>query len=345
MLLPTDHEQGQPNVFARWKLPALPLTISLDPVSIITLFLDDAEKDLVNRSGDLTWLCCFGLFANPTTAWIEYGTLPPGHGVRYYNPRLHFTSTIEVAHVNGYVTKLADGRENAGLTVRLHPQRAPTLPSAEWLIIRPLTLVAIAVVVAMSCDYIAMAALLSIVLGQAIVIAVTIRDRTKLTKSNASETIESNVFFLANNVTVIVKGPSSLFVQACSSREYRKMERPTIVQVVATLMFMMGVLLIGIAGLNTKVAYLIGHVVQAVLIALLSKQPLKSRTMNSVWWEVHEPRIQSIQRRRDAFLWACEQTTRDAEWLKLCNLADAASIEFIQAHLNASSGILLSDMN
>jgi hypothetical protein len=122
------------------------------------------------------------------------------------------------------------------------------------------------------------------------------------------------------------------------------MERSTIVPVVATLMFMMGVLLIGIAELNAKVAYLVGHVVQAVLIALLSKYPLKSRTINSIWWEVHEPRIQSIQGRRDAFLWACKQTTRDSEWMKLCNLADTASIAFIQAHLNAPSGLLPSNM-
>ena len=334
MLLPIELQGAQAHSPARrWQLPELPLSISLDPVSLITLFLDDAEKDLMHRSGDMTWLCCFGLFANPTTAWIEYGTLPPGHGVRYYNPLRSLTSTIEVTHVNSFVTKLAGALENTALTVKLVHRHAPTVASAEWLIVRPFILSAIVIVVAMSWDYIAMAALISILVGQTIVVAVTIRDTTKPV-INTSEPIDKNVFFLANNVTVIIEAPAPLFIKACSSKEYKKMERPTITQVFATLFFMMGVLLIGIAGLNAKVAYLVGHVVQAVLIALLSRRPLKSRTLNSVWWAIKEPpTAKSIKRRRDAFLWACENTTKDIEWLKAFNLADPDTLEFVRAQL------------
>jgi hypothetical protein len=340
MLLPAELKREQAYALGRrWKLPELPLSISLDPISLITLFLDDAEKDLMYRSGDMTWLCCFGLFANPTTAWIEYGTLPPGYGVRYYNPLRGLTSTIEVAHVNRFVTKLAGGLENAGLIVKLLPRRASTVSSPEWVIVRPFILVAIVVVVAMSSDYIAMTALISILVGQTIVVAVTIRDRTKFVNSCTSEPMDSNVIFLANNVTVIVKSPAPMFIKACSSKEYKKMERPTVFQVFATLMFMIGILLIGIAGINAKVAYLVGHVVQAVLIALLNKRPLKSRTLNSVWWEINKPLSgRSIKRRRDAYVWACENTTGDVEWLKAFNLADPDTLEFIQAHLGASNG-------
>ena len=341
MLLPTELKREQAYAFGRrWQLPELPLSISLDPVSLITLFLDDAEKDLMHRSGDMTWLCCFGLFANPTTAWIEYGTLPPGHGVRYYNPLRGLTSTVEVTHVNSFIAKLAGGLENAALIAKLDPQRVSTVGSAEWLIVRPFILVAIVIVVAISWDYVAMAALISILVGQTIVVAITIRDRTKFVNSNPSEPMDNNVFFLANNVTVIVEAPASVFIKACSSKEYNKMERPTIIQVFATLMFMMGVLLIGIAGLNAKVAYLVGHVVQAVLIALLSKRPLRSRTLNSVWWEINEPPSgRSIKRRRDAYVWACENTTGDVEWLKAFNLADPDTLEFIRAHLNGSNSL------
>lgn len=343
MLLPAHMGDGQLNVLVpRWKLPELPLSISLDPVSLVTLFFDDAEKDLMHRSSDMTWLCCFGLFANPNTAWIEYGTLPPGHGVRYYNPQRGLTSTVEVAHVNSYIAKLADGRQDIGLIVRLTPQHPSVEDStAEWIIIRPLILLAIIIVVGMSRDYVAMGAVISILVGQTLAVGHTIKDRTEPFQVNASDPIESNIFFLANNVIVIAESPSTLFVKACSSREYRKMERPTLVQVFATLFFMIGILLIGMAGLNTKTVYLTGHVIQAVLIGLLSRRPLKSRTLNSVRWEVYESTTPgSLKRRRDAFLWACERTTRDIEWLRLGNLADRESLQFVQDHLAPSKGVI-----
>jgi hypothetical protein len=113
------------------------------------------------------------------------------------------------------------------------------------------------------------------------------------------------------------------------------------IQVFATLLFMIGILLIGIAELNTKGAYPVGHVIQAVLIALLSKRPTKSRTLNSVQWEVYESTTpRSLKRRRDALLCTCEHTARDIEWLKLCNLADEESLKFVKAHLDPSSGFL-----
>jgi hypothetical protein len=341
MFLPPIMEDGRSTIlFPRWKLADLPLSISLDPVSLITLFLDDAEKDLMHRSSDMTWVCCFGLFANPTTAWIEYGTLPPGQGLRYYNPQRGLTSTIEIGQVNSCVAQFADGRRDAGLIVRLTHQRPSIYDStAEWLIIRPLILLGIVIVVGMSQDYIAMTAIISILMGQTLVVACTIKDRTTVFNVPAYDPIERNVFLLANNVTVIVESPSTLFVKACSSRGYKKMERPTMTQVLATQFFMIGVLLVGVAGLNSKIAYLVGHIVQAVLIALLNKRALKSRTLNSLRWEVYQSTTRgSIKRRREALLWASEHTSGNAEWLKLFNLADEESLAFIQTHQDSSRG-------
>jgi hypothetical protein len=161
-----------------WKLPEINTNVSLDPVSLITLFFDDAEKDLVRRSGDLTLLSCLGLFVNPTTAWSEYGSLYPGQGVRYYNPRRQLTSTVEVTQVHNYITKLADDRENTGIIITLYPRRRCIIPTVEWLLIRPLILFSIIFIAAASLDYIALGAIGALLIGQAMVVICTVRDGT-----------------------------------------------------------------------------------------------------------------------------------------------------------------------
>src|SRR5579862_3125536 len=67
-LLDTSASATRNSISKRWKLPAINSTISLDPVSLVTLFFDAAEKALIERSGDLTVTACVGLFVNPTTA-------------------------------------------------------------------------------------------------------------------------------------------------------------------------------------------------------------------------------------------------------------------------------------
>jgi len=321
------------NLSRRWKLEEVPLNISLDPISLITLFLDDAEKDLMYRSGDLTWLCCFGLFANPETAWIEYGGLAPGDGVRYYNPERMLTSTVEVRHVSDYVNRLAEGRQDTSLMVKLVRNRSRFGPmSIEWLAIRPLILLGIIIVAAISWDFLAISAIASILVGQGLVIRRSIADRTEINDDEVTGSMEHNVFFLANNVTVMVESPSRLFVKACSTRDYKKMEKPIMTKVFATLLFMMGVLLIGIAGLNSKIAYLTGHVLQAVFIAVRGRRPVQSQILNSVRWEICEG-TQRVHRRRDAYLWACKKTTRGLEWLSTWNLVDFETLDYVKHNM------------
>jgi hypothetical protein len=89
-------------------------------------------------------------------------------------------------------------------------------------------------------------------------IARSIRHRSEIGLLD-TRALESNVFFLANNVTLVVKSPSPVFIKACASQEYAKVERPTMVLVVSTLFFLMGV---GEAELNAKTAYHVGHGIQ-----------------------------------------------------------------------------------
>src|SRR5208282_5773439 len=154
----------------RWTLPAIQSTISLDPVSLITLFFDASEKELMRRSGDMSLLSCFGLFANPTTAWSEYGILYPGQGVRYYNPNLGLQSTVEVAQVHNYITLLARGRNNMGLVVQLKPKTGRRRASLEWMVIRPLLLIVMIIVALMSLDYVALGGVAALFAGQSLVV-------------------------------------------------------------------------------------------------------------------------------------------------------------------------------
>ena len=91
--------------------------LSFNPVSLITLFFDSAEKDIVARSGDLNLLSWFGLFVNPSTVCCDYGTMYPDQGLRHYVPDAMLTSTIEVAQVHEFLLRLAGGRKNCGIII------------------------------------------------------------------------------------------------------------------------------------------------------------------------------------------------------------------------------------
>ena len=321
----------------RWILPELQSTISLDPVSLITLFLDAPEKELIHRSGDLTVLSCLGLFANPTTAWGEYGTLYPGQGVRYYNPERCLTSTIEVAQVHNYLTRLANGYKDIGIVVDLSLKKKSCSMSFEWVIIRPFVLVGMVFVAAASRDFLGLGALGALLFGQAIVVTKTIIDGNS--KIVEDTTKESNIFFLANNVTIIVKSHGELFIHACSSLQYKKIERPVSFEVCSTVLFMAGVLLVGIADLNFKVAYLAGHAIQAILLAFCSSRVLGTQTLNRVNWHV-KPVI-ALKRRRDAYVWATRETSGNTDWLRLWNLANGELLHWIQDQLGHPALVLL----
>ena len=294
-------EQSIDSKAKRWKIPEISSTVSLDPVSLITMFFDAPEKELIKRSGDMSRFCCFGLFVNPTTAWVEYGTLYPYEGVRYYNPKRSLTSTVEVAQVHNYVIRLANRRQNCGIIVQLSPRKSRTPPSLEWLVIRPLTLAVIIFIAAASADFKALGALAALIVGQAIVVIQTVKHGTPKVIDDHS-TLEQNVFFLANNVTLLVQSDGSLFKETCSNLKYKKAEKPVTVEILSTLIFMTGILLMGTAGLNSKIVYLVGHAFQAVMLALYSRVVLDTRTVNHVTWEVKKHLTRRLERRRDAYV-------------------------------------------
>jgi len=192
-------------------------------------------------------------------------------------------------------------------------------------------------ITAASRDFIGLGALAALLLGQAIVVTKSIVDgKSKVANSTSKE---SNVFFLANNVTAIVKSHGDLFVRACSSLGYKKIERPVSFEVCSTVLFMAGVLLVGIADLNFKVACLVGHAVQAILLALCSRRVLGTQTLNRVNWHV-KPIIE-LKRRRDAYLWATKETSGNTDWLSLWHLANPELVQWIQDQLGRPAQVLL----
>ena len=112
--------------------------LSFDPASLITLFFDSGEKDLVARSGDLNLLSWFDLFVNPSTVWCEYGAMYPDQGLRYYVPDSIFTSTIEVIPVHEFLLRLGPGRKNCGIITafdcnrRVNSPRGKARPGCGW---------------------------------------------------------------------------------------------------------------------------------------------------------------------------------------------------------------------
>jgi hypothetical protein len=207
------------NDTSRW-VSELNSKISLDPVSLITLFFDSAEKDLLDRTGDMTLLSCFGLFVHPRTVWNEYVMLHPSAGLTYYNPEKVITSTVEVRQVNAYLTALASKHRDCGIVVRVKPLDKkcwwPNTPTREWLVFRPCCL-AILVCIAIICrDAMAVGAVGALLIGQSIAIVKSVYDGQVIEQGDSREE-QTNIFFLANRVTAAVKCKGGLFYRSMSS--------------------------------------------------------------------------------------------------------------------------------
>jgi hypothetical protein len=161
-------------------LKELQTAVSLDPISLITLFFDSAEKDLLDRTGDMTLVSCIGLFVNPSTTWYHYHPPHALSGLRYYNPKAKITSIIEVLQVNSFLVALAAPLRETGVVVWVKPipRRLwwPQTFSFEWMVIRPLSLVLLLCVAGLSRDLLAIAAIGTLLLGQSIAIFKTVKD-------------------------------------------------------------------------------------------------------------------------------------------------------------------------
>jgi len=320
--------------------------LSFDPISLITLFFDSAEKDLVARSGDLNILSWFGLFVNPTTVWCEYGAMYPDQGLRYYLPDQMLTSTVEVAQVHDFLLRLARGRRNCGIVIKLKPSsQSSSWKASPWVwSVRPILPCVLLIMAGASLDFWAFGAIGCLLVGQTLGIARTRMDgwRQKRDSPNGhqeqatasadnkqaaasadtehytalADTEQKTAFFLANNVTIVVQSHGNLFKQAVSSIDCEKLEKPVVVEMLTILISMAGVLMVGFSNINFKVTYLIGHALQAVLIALANASKLNGCSVNGVTWQV-EGDEEKLSRRRDAYIWVTMQMkSRQVNWLK-----------------------------
>ena len=124
-------------------LEEIQMSILLDPLSLIILFFNSVEKDLLNWTGDMSLLTCFGLFVNLSTTWYHYHPPHSVSGLRYYNPRNNIASTVKVQQVNLYLIALASSYNNQGVVVQVkpivHKMWWPRQFSLEWVVIWPLT--------------------------------------------------------------------------------------------------------------------------------------------------------------------------------------------------------------
>ena len=333
-------------------LPPIISEFSLDPVSLITLFFDEPEKELLNKSGDLTLLSGFGLFVNPSSLWNEYRILLPGQGLEYYNPGKHIRSTIENQQVNLFLTALGNGYKNRGIIIDLYPltgQRSLWWPKHlgwEWWLLRPLMLFALILIAGLSEDYWGIGAIVALLFGQLIAISISIsdgisslsvksKDEDIRNKDRKDPQLQYNVFFLHNNVTMIIRCPGDLFRRATSHFASRR-DDPVFWKIITTITFLLGILLVGFTTLNFKIAYLTAHAVQAILIALASGRPVdKNVIINRTQWEqTSDPNPKYINRRRVAYVWACQvMGVDDTEWLKDWDLARGPTLDYVNEQL------------
>ncbi|EGO00548.1 hypothetical protein SERLA73DRAFT_178381 [Serpula lacrymans var. lacrymans S7.3] len=294
--------------------------------------------------GDMTLLACFGLFANPTTVWREYSSMHIDQGLRYYNPLKGITSTVEVGQVHQFLVALSKGYTKSGIVVRLKtlPKRQwlPTSFSWEWFIVRPLLLIVMIYVAGVTLDYVAIGALCSLLVGQAIAVVTSIADGP-LTRTEEQTEEQSNVFFMANGVTIIVKAPGQLFIEATSFKVPGKANSPESLRLVSMMFFMGGVLLVGMSGMLFRISYLAGHIIQAGILVLARRRSLRQQTVNRVEWIVETDKVQgSLNCRRDSYVWAVREVRRqpwdDMEWLRIWNLATGETFSYVEQALASS---------
>lgn len=319
-------------------LKEISTSLSLDPLSLITLFFDSAEKDLLDRTGDMSLLTCFGLFVNPSTTWYHYHPPHAVSGLRYYNPRAKITSTIEVQQVNSYLVALASSLKEVGVVVWVKPMQRklwwPTKFSFEWAIIRPCALAILVCVAGLSRDLMALSAIGALLLGQSVAIFKTVNDG-KVRSEGRIQGLQSNVFFMPNNVTLIVKCNGGLFVDAMASARPR---HPTFLRTLTTLIFMGGILLVGFTGIDFKIAYLLVHASQAILLGR-DWIPSKLHAVNGVYWEIDTTSQEPLQRRREAYVWATRVMGVGTQWLKDWDLAAGDTLAYVNKTVAELDGL------
>jgi hypothetical protein len=327
-----------PKVAASAPLHELNTSVNLDPISLITLFFDSAEKDLIDRTGDMTLLACFGLFVNPSTTWYQYTPPHTASGLRYYNPRAHITSMVEVQQVNSYLVSIASELNDCGAVVWVKPLHHkhwwPRAFSLEWMIIRPFALAVLVCIAGLSRDLVAVGAICTLLFGQAIAIVKTVYDG-KVRDQGSSLEEQTNIIFMPNNVTMVVKCHGLVFVKAMSSA---RTHHPGLLRTLTTLIFMGGILLVGLTGINFKIAFLVMHAFQAALLGVAGWQSSKGHVINGALWEIDTTTTMSLKRRREAYVWASKLAGTGTQWLKDWQLAAGETLAWVEGELATERG-------
>jgi hypothetical protein len=137
---------------------------------------------------------------------------------------------------------------------------------------------------------------------------------------------QTNIFFLPENVTFIVKCQGGLFVDAMANARPR---HPSFLRTVTTLIFMGGILLVGLTGVNFKIAYLLVHALQATLLGRDWKSS-KSFIVNGALWEIDETSAMPIHRRREAYVWASKIAGTGTQWLQDWDLAAGDTLAYVE---------------
>lgn len=277
----------------------------------------------------MSLLTCFGLFVNPSTTWYHYHPPHSVAGLRYYNPAAKITSTIDVQQVNSYLVALANPLKKGGFIIWVRPIETkiwwPPLFSFEWMVIRPVSLGILVCIAGLSRDIFAIAAISALLFGQSLAIFKTVRDGKVRTEGHITG-LQTNIFFMPNNVTFIIKSHGGLFVDAMATARPR---HPTFLRTLTTLIFMGGILLVGLAGINFKIAYLLVHAIQATLLGR-DWNSTKSHVVNGALWEIDTSTKVPLDRRREAYVWAVRMAGVGTQWLEDWDLAMGDTLTYVK---------------
>jgi hypothetical protein len=180
----------------------------------------------------------------------------------------------------------------------------------------------------------AVSAICTLLLGQSIAIFKTVRDGKVRTEGHIRGP-QTNIFFMPDNVTFIVKCNGGLFVDAMSSARPR---HPTFLRTLTTLIFMGGIILVGFTGIDFKIAYLVVHACQAILLGR-DWLPSKSNIVNGVRWEIDTTSKVPLSRRREAYVWATRMAGVGTQWLEEWNLAAGDTLAYVEKEVAVLGGL------
>jgi hypothetical protein len=90
-----------------------------------------------------------------------------------------------------------------------------------------------------------------------------------------------------------------------------------------------GILLVSFTGIDFKIAYLLVHAFQAILLGR-DWIPSNSHAVNGVYWEIDPTSKVPLHRRREAYVWATRRVGAGTQWLKDWDLAAGDTLAYVE---------------